>query len=75
MSEPKCKQEPRLLPVTEVDGREFLVNVENRQFRNVMNPDEIIGMHSEQGRKKLREMQGSQWHCHGLWAGTDEAEV
>jgi hypothetical protein len=67
--------EPRLLPVAELNGREFLVDVENRQFRNFMNPDEVIGMHSEQGRKMLKGMQGSEWRCHGLYTGTDEAEA
>ena len=75
MSGHKADNEPKLLPVAEADGREFLVDVENRQFRNFKNPDEVIGMHSEQGRKMLRDMQGSQWRCHGLLTGTDEAEV
>jgi hypothetical protein len=39
-------QEPRLLPVAKLNGREFLVDVENRQFRNFKNSDEVIGMHS-----------------------------
>ncbi len=68
-------QEPRLLPVAEVDGREFLVDVENRQFRSFNEPGEVIGMHSEQGRKMVRDMQGGEWRCHGLSTGTDAAEV
>ena len=75
MSEHKTEKEPRLLPVAEVDGREFLVDVENRLFRNFTHPDEVIGMHSAQGRKMLRDMQGSRWRCHGLFMGTNEAEV
>jgi hypothetical protein len=67
--------EPRLLPVAELNGREFLVDVENRLFRNFKEPDEVIGMHSEQGRQVVKDMQGTEWRCHGLWAGTDEAEV
>jgi hypothetical protein len=67
--------EPRLLPVVELNGQEFLVDVENRQFRNFTNPDEVIGMHSEQGRQMLKDMHGSTWYCHGLFAGTSEAEV
>ena len=75
MSGHRVEKEPRLLPVAEVDGREFLVDIENRQFRNLTNRDDVIGMHSEQGRKMLRDMQGSRWRCHGLFTGTDEAEV
>ena len=70
------RQEPKLLPVAELNGREFLVDIENRQFRNFNEPTEVIGMHSEQGRKMLRDMQGGEWSCHGLsTATTDEAEV
>ena len=68
-------QEPRLLPVAELGGREFLVDVENRQFRNFTKPDEVIGMHSEQGRKMLKDMQGSEWRCHGLCTETKQAQV
>jgi hypothetical protein len=70
------EQEPRLLPVAKLNGQEFLVDIENRQFRKFMNPDEVIGMHSQQGRKMLKDMQDSEWRCHGLSMGTtDEAEV
>jgi len=69
-------QEPKLLPVAKLNGREFLVDVENRQFRNFNEPGEVIRMHSQQGRKMLKDMQGGEWSCHGLsTATTDEAEV
>ena len=69
-------QEPRLLPVAKLNGQEFLVDVENRQFRNFKNSDEVIGMHSQQGRKMLKDMQESKWSCHGLSTATaDKAEV
>ena len=69
------EQESKLLPVAKLDGREFFVDVKNRQFRSFANPDEVIGMHSEQGKKMVRDMQGSEWRCHGLFTGTDEVEV
>jgi len=78
MSEDKIEkvQETKLLPVVEVDGREFLVDVENRMFRNFTNPDEVIGMHSEHGRKTIKEMQDSAWKSYGLSTGTiKKAEV
>jgi hypothetical protein len=69
-------QEPRLLPVAKLNGQEFLVDVENRQFRNLKNSDEVIGMHSQLGRKMLKDMQEGEWSCHGIsTATTDEAEV
>ena len=69
-------QEPRLLPVAELNGQEFLVDVENRQFRNFKDSNEVIGMHSQQGRKMVKDMQGSEWRSCGLSTGTvDKAEV
>jgi hypothetical protein len=69
-------QEPRLLPVAKLDGQEFLVDVENRQFRNFKNSDEVIGMHSQQGRKMVKDMQGSDWKGYGLSTGAvNRAEV
>jgi len=76
MSEHKADNEPRLLPVAKLDGHEFLVDIENRQFRNFTNPDEVIWMHSQQGRKMLKDMQGSKWQSYGLSTGKiDRAEV
>ena len=69
-------QEPRLLPVAELDGREFLVDVENRLFRNFTHPDEIIGMHSQQGRRMVKDMQRSEWRSYGVSTGrTGKAEA
>lgn len=62
-------QEPRLLPVAKLNGQEFLVDIENRQFRKFNEPGEVIGMHSQQDRKMLKEMQDSEWRCHGLSNG------
>ena len=74
--EDKRVQGSQLLPVVEVDGREFLVDVENRLFRNFTNPDEVIKMHSEQGKKMVKDMQGSDWKSYGLSTGTvKKAEV
>ncbi|MHC4570249.1 MAG: hypothetical protein ACYTE3_31415 [Planctomycetota bacterium] len=36
-------QEPRVLPVAELNGRDFFVDVEKRQFRNFANPVEMPG--------------------------------
>jgi len=69
-------QEPRLLPVVKLNGPEFLVDIENRLFRDFTNPDEVVGMHSQQDRKMLKVMQASVWKSYGLSTRTtDEAEV
>jgi hypothetical protein len=62
--------------VVKVDGREFLVDVENRQFRNFNEPSEVIRMHSVQGRKMVKDMQGSDWRSYGVSTGAiRKAEV
>jgi len=40
---------PGLLPIPEVDGEEYLVDVEHREFRGFNDPANVINMHSEQG--------------------------
>jgi hypothetical protein len=66
------QEEARLLPVIEWAGREFLVDVDSRQFRNVNDPDDPIHMHSSQGRAIVRQMQGTQWSIHAVDSGGQE---
>ena len=76
MSEVQNMEESRLLPLAKVNGHEFLVDIENRLFRNFKNSDEVIEMHSQQGRQILKDMQGTEWNCHGLFCGaTNKTEV
>jgi len=51
----------RLLPVIQWDGREFLVDVEARQFRDVNDANDVIGMHSPRGRAMVRQMEDAEW--------------
>jgi hypothetical protein len=66
------REEARLLPVVECDGREFLVDVDSRQFRNVNDASDFIDMHSRQGRAIVRQMQGTQWSIHAVDSGGQE---
>ena len=50
-----------LLPVVEWEGREFLVDVDGRRFRNVNDTHDFIGMHSPQGRAIVKQMQDAEW--------------
>ena len=56
-----AREDTRLLPVVQWEGREFLVDVDTRQFRNVHDAGESIGMHSPQGRAIVRQMQDTEW--------------
>jgi len=61
-----AREEARLLPVIRWGGREFLVDVDARQFRNVNDASDFIAMHSLKGRAIMRQMQGTQWSIHAV---------
>ena len=63
------REEAQLLPVVEWEGREFLVDVDGRQFRNVNDASDSIDMHSPQGRAIVRQMQDVQWHIFAVDSG------
>jgi hypothetical protein len=71
-SGPRCKmtrEEARLLPVVEWNGREFQVDVDAKRFRNVNDASDFIDMHSRQGRAIMRQMQGVDWHVFAVDSG------
>ena len=51
----------RLLPVLELDGREFLVDIDNHQFINTDDLSHCISMHSKQGDALVNAMQDTEW--------------
>ena len=55
------REDARLLPVIQWEGREFLVDVAARRFRNVDDAGDFVDMHSPQGRAMVRQMQGAEW--------------
>ena len=57
---------PWLLPIVEVDGKDYLVDVEQREFREFNNPANVINMHSEEGRRIVKESLDQDWRKHGL---------
>jgi len=57
---------PWLLPIAKAFGREYLVDIERREFRQFNNPAYVINMHSERGRRIVKECLGQQWHGFGL---------
>ena len=62
------REDARLLPFIQSDGREFLVDVGARQFRNVNDADDFIDMHSRKGREIVRQMQGAEWRVFAVAA-------
>lgn len=63
------REETKLLPVVEWEGREFLVDIDGRQFRNVNDAGDFIDMHSPQGRAIVRQMQGMEWRVFAVDSG------
>jgi hypothetical protein len=58
--------EARLLPILKVDGIEYLVDTEKRELREFNDPSNVINMHSEIGRRIVKQSLGKQWHSFGL---------
>jgi len=57
---------PWLLPIAKASGTEYLVDIEQREFRGYNNPANVVRMHSEKGRQILKECLGQRWHGFGL---------
>jgi len=64
-----ASEEARLLPVVEWGGREFLVDVEGRQFRNVNDAGDFIDMYSPQGRAIVRQTRNTEWRSFAVNSG------
>ncbi len=65
----QANQAAELLPIARIGNRDFLVDVERREFRDFDDPDNVINMHSPVGRQILSEMQGTDWNSMGISTG------
>jgi len=63
MGEDNC---PWLQPVIKAFGIEYLVDIEQREFRQFDDPANVINMYTEKGRQILKECLGREWYCFGL---------
>lgn len=61
--------ETKLLPLAKVQGREFLVDIKNRQFRDFDDPGSVVMMHSREGRELLEQMKENDWNSMGISTG------
>ena len=62
------REDARLLPVIQWAGREFLVDVAARRFRNINDMGEFVDMHCPQGREIVRQMQDAEWRVFAVAA-------
>jgi hypothetical protein len=63
------REDTRLLPVIQWDGREFLVDVDARRFRGINGAGDFIDMHSKKGREIVRQMQDAEWRVFAVDSG------
>ena len=59
----------KLLPLAKIANREFLVDIESREFRDFDDPKNVIKMHSPAGRELLEQMMGTDWNSVGISTG------
>jgi hypothetical protein len=69
------KMDAKLLPLVQVGDAEFLVDIENREFRDFDDSKNVIKMHSPAGRGLLEQMKGSDWDSMGISTGRKELEI
>ena len=59
----------KLLPISIIAGKEFLVDIKERELRDFDNPRIAIKMHSSQGKQMIKEMQETEWNSMGICTG------
>ena len=65
-------EDTRMLPVVELHGKEFLVDIENREFIETDELNHCISMHSKKGRDMVSEMVDTEWRCYAVYPGKQE---
>ena len=68
----KMEQDAELLPIARLYGKNFLIDVSRRQFRNFNDPDVVVGMHTDRGRKMVMDMQGLEFNSSGISTGVTQ---
>lgn len=71
----KMDEEVTFLSIAKFYTKEYLVDIKKRQFRNFHNPEDVIWMHSLEGRKMVRDMQGTKLESHGISTGAIDKVV
>ena len=62
----KQENESRLLPITQYHGVQYLVDIENRQFREFPKGQVRIPFRSAQGQVMVKAILGEEWRSYGL---------
>ena len=65
-------EQAELLPIVKLGGKEFLVDIDNREFIDTNDLNNCINMHSKKGRNMVNEMAGQEWRCFGVYPGKQD---
>ena len=66
------------LPVVSFNGVEYMVDIENRAFRQCLDSNSRVSFYSDRGREMVKAMTGRQWRAftpRELWEKEDEQVV
>ena len=63
----KMNENTKLLPVVKLDGREFLVDIESREFIDTGDLSYCISMYSRKGHAMVNAMEGREWNCFAVY--------
>jgi len=66
------------LPVVKLDGFEYLVDIENRSFRQCLDPSSQVSFYSDTGREMIKALRGKEWRVfvpRGYWEKNEEQVV
>ena len=55
------QQESQLLPIVDLKGIEYFVDVDRRQFRAVNDIGNTVGFHTMHGRDMVKAMMDTEW--------------
>ena len=66
MTNENTNDELWLLPIFDLDGIEYFVDIDRRQFSQVSKENIIVPFHSQQGRAMVKAMLGMEWRKHGI---------
>lgn len=59
--------EAHLLPMVQINGRQYLIDIAERGFRKAEDPEDLISFYTEAGRKMVRQCTGTEWRRYGLY--------
>lgn len=65
-------EKAELLPIVKLGGKEFLVDIDNREFIDTNDLNHCISMHSEKGRDMANGMSDTEWHCFSVYPGKQD---